>query len=161
MPVGIDTGCQVIPLEPWPEASIGDFQDSVDPNKIYWYKVAGIDFSGNESSLENTVPVSTFTFSTAHATPKWEISVVQNEMPCGLKISWLPEFNPKSIQGFAVFRATKKEGPFIQRGSILTTNSFIDTDVITNKKYYYRILLYDTESRASEPSYYEEGTIIR
>jgi hypothetical protein len=161
-PIGLDVGCQDIPLEPWPEASIGTFEDDVNEKRIYWYKVVGIDYSANESPLQNAVPVSTFTFSTAHPTPNWEITIVPIEAPCGLKISWLPDFNPRSISGFAVYRSTlKSEGPYFQLGSILKSNSFVDTNVIANKKYYYRILLYDTESRMSKLSDYKEGIVIR
>jgi len=86
-----EVGCASIPLVSNPYMSAGTFFDStVDRKHIYWYKVLGVDKSGNQSPPDSALAISTFTFASNRETPPRIISVTATENPCALTLHWAP-----------------------------------------------------------------------
>ena len=88
--------CDTIPLVTIESMSVGSFLDAkVLPKETYWYKVVGIDQSGNEAPVDKAAPMSTFTFTTATPPAPSVISVTgTTTAPIGLVVRWLPGLDP-------------------------------------------------------------------
>ncbi len=125
------------------------------PKEIYWYKVVGIDWSGNESKLDEAVPVSTFTYTTAQPRAPKIVEIARSESPCGLKIYWQPAFDAGTTTGFALFRKDSQAGAFHQIGSLILSDSYVDSTVVENQAYYYQVLMIDSDGNPSplSPAY--------
>ncbi|MFI5263569.1 MAG: hypothetical protein ACHQM6_03540, partial [Candidatus Kapaibacterium sp.] len=133
-------GCDSIPLSSNPYMSAGTFIDhKVERKKIYWYKVLGIDQSGNESPIDSAVEMSTFTFASNREKPPTLSSISPVEGPCALQLSWTPAYDSTSMMGFVVFRSTSSTGPYFQLENIVKDNSFSDNSVARGTTYWYRI----------------------
>jgi hypothetical protein len=154
--VGTIPSCTVVPAAPSPLASRGSYlDDTAAPHRIYWYRVAGVDWLGNESSGVNRLDLpasSTFTYtSNLPATPTILTQVPPTTSTCGLTVTWTPPFDPSAIQGYVVFRGTAN-GAFRQVSDILTTTSFTDATARRGIDYLYRIQAIDHTGTLSEPS---------
>src|SRR5205807_833920 len=105
-------GCDKIPLTIIESMSMGYFVDTnVNPKDFYWYKVVGIDQSGNEAPLAQAAPMSTFTFTTRQPSDPVITSVTATAAaPFALVVRWTPAFDPAQMRGFAVFRSDKFDG---------------------------------------------------
>jgi fibronectin type 3 domain-containing protein len=144
-------GCEVIPLELHEGMSEGAILDApVDPKTIYFYKVVGVDWNGNEAPLDEAIPVSTFTFTRKKAAAP-ALLVTPQQSPCGLALDWTPAFDPQEHLGFAVFRSEQAGGPFVQFSSdLLTGGQFLDRRVARGKTYYYRVALVARDGKISQ-----------
>jgi fibronectin type 3 domain-containing protein len=153
-------GCDVIPAHVNEDMSKGSFLDTgADPKKIYWYKVVGIDFDGNEGPLAKAVGVSTFTFSTAQPTTPSISAISPQPNPCALMISWNPVFDNAKHKGFAVFKSRSATGPYFQAVNLLKENSFADVKVVKGVEYWYRIALLDMKGVISQLSAPQSGKV--
>jgi hypothetical protein len=121
---------------------------SVVPKQIYWYKVVGIDQSGNEALLDKAVPVSTFDFTTAQA-PLPTITAVTGSgaAPFALTVRWNPAFDAAQHRGYAVFKSEQAAGLYRQVGTLLSASEF-RTQVVRGATYWYKIVLMDRISRS-------------
>lgn len=122
----------------------GSFEDrTTEPHRIYWYKVVGIDQAGNEGSLADAVPVSSFTFKAQQPAAPTGVTVTKVPAPVGLAVRWAPTFDAARHSGFAVFRATAAGGLFRQVESVVAGNELVDQQVVRGQSYWYRVLLVD------------------
>lgn len=150
----IDCGaCTKITLETRDDMSEGSIVDSsVDPKKIYWYKVVGIDQCGNEGKLDDAIPVSTFTYSTQlPASPVISSVTVASPTP-GLRVQWTPVYDPSQHAGFFVFRAENVAGPYLPISNRVAGNEYHDGKAIRGLTYWYQVLLISNREILSAPS---------
>jgi hypothetical protein len=133
--------CDGVPLVSNPYMSAGTFFDrTVERKHIYWYKVLGIDMSGNESPGDSALAISTFTFATNRETPPQIVSVAATDNPCALTLSWTPAYDTSAVKGFFVFRSTTAAGQYYQIEGIQRKNTFADPKVERNTAYFYRVV---------------------
>lgn len=100
---------------------------------IYYYRIAGLDFFGEETALSETatLPVGDLTPPPAPLNPGRRVSVLD------VTVTW--EIHPsEDLAGFHVYRSNKSEGPF----SRVTTNLLSDADtsfvdVVPQPGFYY------------------------
>ena len=155
LPVPPNVGCEDIPLETNEMLGTGSFLDEgapglpIDPKKIYWYRVLGVDQTGNISPVESAAPVSTYTFSTRRSTAP-AVTVTASSDPCGLLVSWNPAFNTETDVGFAVLRSPSENGAFRQIGSRVTSEGQIaDRHVLRGTTYWYKVVRLETNGKRS------------
>jgi len=145
--------CATIPQVTRDDMSTGSFLDTrVDPKRIYWYTVVGVDQVGNETPLAQAVPVSTFTFATAPPAEPTIGSVTAEHDPCGLMVRWTPPFDSTEHLGFLVYRSRTTGGPFLQVGSLVQGQEYFDTAVAKGVIYWYRVARLDLRGEVSKPS---------
>jgi fibronectin type 3 domain-containing protein len=143
--------CGVIPVAASEYMSHGTFLDkNLDPKEIYWYKVVGIDYDGNEGELKEAIPVSTFTFSSELANTPVIASINEEAEPCALVLTWAPAFDANKHIGFVVFRSRSKWDGYNQIADMVQENAFVDTQVAKGVEYWYRIALLDIDGTVSE-----------
>ena len=154
-------GCDKIPITTIDAMSMGFFIDAiVDPKTIYWYKVVGIDQSGNEAPLSKAVPVSTFTFTTSlPSTPAIASITGTSIAPFGLVVRWTPAFNAALLRGFAVFRSDRFDGLYRQIGTLITASEYQDNQVVRGVSYWYKVAQMDMAGQVSLPSAPVSGTL--
>lgn len=154
-------GCDKIPMVASNTLNIGSFVDyTALPRTIYWYKVVGIDWSGNEAPLAKAVPMSTFTYSTTLPQAPVIVSIVSTtSAPFGLVVSWSPPFNSSKMKGFAVFRSDQQNGLFRQVGTLVQANQYVDTLVVHGATYWYKLVEMDTSGQVSVPSASSSGAL--
>ncbi len=159
-PPGSVVGCNTIPLAVHEGMSAGSLNDKTAvPHQIYWYKVAGIDQAGNETPLDKAVPVSTFTFSTAQPSAPNITSITEIATPCGLQIDWQPTFDSSKSKGFVLFRGDSSGGLFHQLGAIIQVNTYLDSNVVASKEYWYRVIELDATGHPSPLSVPKMGKV--
>lgn len=153
--------CDTIPLITIDSMSMGFGVDETTNSKnIYWYKVLGVDQSGNESPIAAAVPMSTFTYATAKPDAPVITSVTATTAaPFELVVSWTPPFNPATIRGFAVFRRDSPGGLYRQVGTLLEKSEFHDDIVVKHATYWYQIVRMDRSGQISEPSAAASGSL--
>lgn len=152
---GTDPSCDEIPADPDPDAARGTFIDKeVTPHQIYWYRVAAVDWLGNESDsadIRQIPAVSTFTYTgDLPGTPTASTSPGRND--CAVLIRWNPPYKPTDMQGFLVFRGTSVTGPFRQVSPLVPANEFEDTTALPGQEYWYQLQLMDKTGNLSKPS---------
>jgi hypothetical protein len=134
-------GCDSIPLASNPYMSAGTWIDStVDRKHIYWYKVLGVDRSGNQSPPDSALAISTFTFASNRETPPQIVTVSPTDNPCALTLTWTPGYDTTKVKGFFVFRSTSPGGQYYQLEGLQRSNSFADPSVARNTSYFYRVV---------------------
>jgi chitodextrinase len=153
--------CDTIPLVTIDSMSMGAFTDKTTvAKKIYWYKVLGVDQSGNESPVAKAVPMSTFTYTSAPPTSPVITSITAStSAPFELVVSWTPAFDPASTIGFAVFRSDSQAGLYRQAGTVLKASEFHDNVVVKNATYWYKVVRLDLSGQVSQPSTAMSGTL--
>lgn len=153
--------CDIIPLVTIESMSVGSFLDTKAlPKETYWYKVVGIDQSGNEAPVDKAAPISTFTFTTATPPAPSVISVTGTTMaPIGLVVRWLPGFDPSKQRGFAIFRSDQVDGLYRQIGTLLDTAAYQDNYVVRGVTYWYRVLQMDRSGQVSALSPPASGSL--
>lgn len=136
--------CKQIALVPMEYMSSGVLEDkTVEPKIVYWYKVLGVDANGNESKVDDAVPVSTFTFST-NVPPAPAIGGVTVQSPtCALVVNWTPTYNASIHRGFVVFRSRSTTSQFLQVSDLIIGNQYVDAHVARNTEYWYKVLEID------------------
>jgi hypothetical protein len=154
-------GCDKIPITTIDSMSMGFAIDaSVRAKQIYWYKVVGIDYSGNEAPLAKAVPVSTFDFTTAQPGLPVIASITGSAAsPFAISVRWSPVFNAAEHRGFAVFKSDQIGGLYRQVGTLLTASEYQDTHVVRGGTYWYKIVLMDRTGQVSAPSSPVAGTL--
>jgi len=153
-------GCDSLPLQTRDDMSAGSFLDTqADPKRIYWYKVLGVDQSGNETAVEKAVPISTFTFSTKQPDTPTITSITENPSPCALVVRWSPTFDATKHLGFALFRSESTAGLYRQVGSLVAANEYVDTEVVRGVEYWYKVLQMDLEGKVSPLSPAKSGKV--
>jgi fibronectin type 3 domain-containing protein len=153
--------CDTIPLITIDSMSMGAFTDKTAlAKKIYWYKVLGVDQSGNESPVAKAVPMSTFTYTSAPtAAPVITSVMASTSAPFELVVSWTPGFDPASTQGFAIFRSYSQTFLYRQVGTLLKTSEFHDNVVVKNVTYWYKVVRLDLSGQVSQTSAAASGTL--
>jgi hypothetical protein len=149
--------CDDIPADPDPTAVFGSFMDKgLEPNQVYWYRVAAVDWLGNESERGNikAIPaISTFTYSKdLPGTPTVLPPTTAAPSGCGLVVRWTPFFDPAELLGFIVFRSTSPGGSSRQVSPVIEGNEFVDESAIRGMSYWYRVQSMDLTGKLSEPS---------
>lgn len=153
--------CDTIPLITIDSMSMGAFTDKkAVAKKIYWYKVLGVDQSGNESPVGKAVPMSTFTYTSAPpAAPVITSVTASTSAPFELVVSWTPAFDAAKARGFAIFRSDSQSGLYRQVGTLLKTSEFHDNVVVKNVTYWYKVVRLDVSGQISQPSNAVSGTL--
>ena len=153
--------CDTIPLVTIDSMSMGAFTDeTAAAKKIYWYKVLGVDQSGNESAVAKAAPMSTFTYAAAPpAGPVITAVTASNLAPFELVVSWTPSFDPAITGGFAVFRSESQAGVYRQIGTVVKASEFHDNIVVKGMTYWYKVVRLDISGQVSHPSAAASGTL--
>ncbi len=153
--------CDTIPLIAIDSMSMGAFTDpTAEAKKVYWYKVLGVDQSGNESPLKNAVPMSTFTYASLPPTAPVITAVSpSSSAPFELIVAWTPAFDSATTRGFAVFRSDSQTGLYRQIGTIVKASEFHDDQVVRNVVYWYKVVRLDVSGQVSQPSSAASGTL--
>jgi fibronectin type 3 domain-containing protein len=155
---GLKPSCRDIPAETNPKAVTGSYLDkNVEPHQVFWYRVAGVDWLGNESSagdISKIPAISTFTFSkNLPITPTISsVKLLLSSAGCGLTVYWNPAFDASKLKGFLVFRSAAAAGPFRQVSPPVKGNNFTDKSAIPGKTYWYRVQAMDTAGKLSQAS---------
>ena len=154
---GMHPSCDDIPADPDPTAVFGSFMDKgLEPNQVYWYRVAAVDWLGNESErgdIEAIPAISTFTYSKdLPGTPTVLPPTTAAPSGCGLVVRWTPFFDPAELLGFIVFRSTSLGGAYRQVSPVVEGNEFVDQSAIRGITYWYRVQSMDLTGKLSEPS---------
>jgi fibronectin type 3 domain-containing protein len=146
--------CDTIPLVAIDSMSMGAFTDpTAVAKRIYWYKVLGVDQSGNESPVANAVPMSTFTYKAAPpAAPVITSVTATSSAPFELVVTWTPAYDPATTRGFAVFRSDSQTSLYRQVGTIVKASEFHDPMVVKNVTYWYKVARLDLAGQVSQPS---------
>lgn len=133
--------CDRISVQATPWMSAGFFEDKkIEPKRTYWYKVVGIDYDGNECSLDSAAAISTFSFSSKVPAAPVITAITKIGDPCVVKLTWSPGFDAARHKGFIVYRSNSSAGPFIPVvTSPLTGNSFTDRNVVKGITYWYKV----------------------
>jgi hypothetical protein len=146
-------GCDSIPLVSNPYMSVGSWTDStVDRKRIFWYKVLGVDRSGNQSPPDSALAISTFTFASNRESPPRIVAVVPVETPCALMVLWTPGYDTSLVKGFFVFRSTAPGGEYYQLEGLQRAGKFVDASVARNTDYYYRVVALRRDGMLTNPS---------
>ncbi|MBK8920110.1 MAG: hypothetical protein IPM81_01140 [Saprospirales bacterium] len=149
-PLGFST-CDLIPVEATDAMSRGFLVNSgVEKHRVYWYKVVGIDYDGNEGPLDRAVAASTFTFKTRPGAAPLLETLTQQPDTCGIRLHWLPAFDISRHRGFVLYKSLDATGPFIQATSLLTANTFLDKQVVKGRKYWYKLAIVHRDGKMSE-----------
>lgn len=149
--------CEDIPADPDPVSVAMSFVDTtLDPNKIYWYRVSALDWLGNESSGNNILlipAVSTFTYSCGSAPQPIVTSPSESVVSgCARLIRWNPAYDATKLTGFIVFRSTKRDGAYRQISPVVKSNRFTDNSALQGIRYWYRVQAIDLNGKLSEAS---------
>jgi fibronectin type 3 domain-containing protein len=141
--------------------SVGFYIDTkVTAKDTYWYKVVGIDQSGNEAPLAKAAPISTFTFTTKTPPPPVVTSITgTTATPFALVVRWTPVFDAAQHRGFAVFRSDRFDGLYRQVGTLLDKAEYQDTHVVRGVTYWYRVLQMDRSGQVSTLSPPANGSL--
>jgi hypothetical protein len=154
-------GCGKMPAVAIDSMSIGSFTDKdASAKKIYWYKVVGIDQSGNEAPLAQAVPISTFTFTTAlPPAPVIGSAAGSSTAPVAITVRWGPAFDSNVHRGFAVFRSDEVDGLYRQLGTLLQVSEYQDLNVVRGVTYWYKVVAMDLTGQVSLPSVPASGSL--
>ena len=148
--------CDDHALIPFRQLGEGTYTDtSVLPKVIYWYKVLGVDQSGNISDVNDTnaAPVSTFTFTTIGPALPTNVSATPSASPCQVSVAWSPTFDPSLHSGFVVLRSSAVGGPFLPIGSLVANaNQYTDSAVQHGSSYWYEVVAIDRRGVPSDAS---------
>jgi hypothetical protein len=153
---GLKPSCADVPAVPDPLAARGSYLDgTAEPHHVYWYRVSGLDWLGNESEaaqLANIPASSTFAYtSDLPPTPSVSTPATPTAAGCGLVVSWTPAYDPTRLAGFVVFRSTVG-GSFRQVSGILKENAFTDASARRGVDYLYCVQSIDLIGLLSQPS---------
>jgi hypothetical protein len=152
-------GCDSIPLASNPYMSAGSWTDSTaDRKHIYWYKVLGVDRSGNQSRPDSALAISTFTFASNREAPPKIMAVLPGENPCALTLLWTPGYDSTKVKGFFVFRSTTPDGEYFQLEGLQKSGKFVDRSVARNTAYYYRVVALRRDGLLTNLSEPKSGT---
>jgi hypothetical protein len=141
--------------------SVGFFIDTkVNAKETYWYKVVGIDQSGNEAPLAQAAAISTFTF-TRKTPPPPVVTLIAGttSAPVALVVQWTPPFDATQQRGFAVFRSDRVDGLYRQIGTLLDKAEYRDVNVVRGVTYWYRVLQMDRSGQVSALSPPASGSV--
>lgn len=153
---GLMPSCADVPAVPDPLAAKGAYLDpTAEPHKVYWYRVSALDWLGNESSGSQLLDIpasSTFAYtSDLPVTPAVASPLPPPPAGCGLEVRWTPVYDPSTVQGFVVFRASAG-GAFRQVSGIVQGNSFADASARRGVDYLYCVQSMDHVGLLSQPS---------
>jgi hypothetical protein len=133
--------------------SQGFLEDKVEPKKTYWYRVVAIDYDGNEGPLDQSAPISTFTFNRQQAAAPVLDGLATQSDPCGVLLQWSPLYDATQHEGFLVYRSTSAGGAFTPISvSLIRGNTFEDRQVASGKTYWYRLAVMMKNGRLSHLS---------
>ena len=154
--VGTVPSCAAVPAVSNPLTARGAYLDeTAEPHRVYWYRVAALDWLGNESAGTNLLDIpasSTFTYtSDLPPTPAMLPQTPPAGAACGLDIAWGPPFDAAAIQGYVVFRGAPHQ-PYRQVSGILAATTFTDVTARRGVDYFYRVQAIDHAGTLSEPS---------
>jgi hypothetical protein len=153
---GLVPSCSAVPAVADPLAARGTFLDpDAEPHQIYWYRIAALDWLGNESEGADLTAIpadSTFTFtSDLPVTPTVLPPLPSPADDCGLEVAWYPLYDPSDVHGFVVFRAAASQ-PYRQVSGILSANTFSDATARRGVDYSYQVQSIGLDGILSEPS---------
>jgi hypothetical protein len=143
--------CDKISVQATPWMSQGFFEDkNIQPKATYWYKVVGIDYDGNETSLKKAAAISTFSF-TRKAPDAPEITDISiHADTCAVILKWTPSYDASLHAGFIVYRSSSAAGPFIPVVvSPVKSDWYTDPKVVKGQTYWYAIALLMQNGRLS------------
>jgi len=142
--------CDVIPLVAHDGMNAGFFYDKdVEAKVIYYYKILAVDQNGNESSLDESIPYSSFTYKISGPQQPVISSVISLSDSCGLSINWTPVFDASTHLGYIVFRSSSQDGVFRQISPMLKDSEYNDKSVNEGVFYWYKVQSLDLDGRPS------------
>ncbi len=141
--------CESIPpVSKWQDTTWRFIDTSgAKPETVYWYRVRGVDYLGNEGAA--SVAIATFTYT--RGLPPVPTALKVDAVGGLAQLSWEPKFDSAWL-GFVVFRSHRSTQGYIQVSPLLRTNTFNDHGVVSKETYYYRIQCYARDGNRSEPS---------
>ncbi len=153
--------CDRISVQATPWMSQGFFTDKkIEPKKTYWYRVVGIDYDGNETKLEKSAAISTFSFSSRIPDAPVLNNPVIESSPCGVKLTWAPAYDAAKHRGFVVYRSNSAYGNFVPIVTApLAYNNFTDTNVAKGQTWHYRVAVLLLNGKLSAASTVKSVTL--
>ena len=117
--------------------------------QTYHFKVKAEDDAGYLSPFSNRAEVTIETDAVAPATPTG-LSAVGGILM--VTLSWTPNGEP-DIAGYNVFRSDSSQGNYKKLNTnLVKTNGYVDTAVVAERTYYYKVNAVDTSGNGSENS---------
>ncbi|MFN3693973.1 MAG: fibronectin type III domain-containing protein [Ignavibacterium sp.] len=127
----------------------------LDYDSVYYYYLTAVDFAGNESVRTNIIDVQPLNIS-APLPPSRLLVQGTNNPAQGLleiKLSWLPP-NVSDLRNYRIYRGNDSNFIPDQLSLIDTTtvSSYLDRLVVSNQRYYYKIVAVDKGGKTSFPT---------
>ena len=162
LPVQHETpiSCDLIPLGAMVEGAFTEFtQDSILDRRTQWYKVTVVDRNGNESSVDSTTDVGTFTYGRT-IQPDLFIRDIQVSADGGhLLIYPAHTHTPKVIKNYALYRSDSENGLYQQIGATVMTNVPSDRSARRGRRYWYKFMVTFEDGTYSNLSPAKEGML--
>jgi len=87
------------------------------------------------------------------------LNLTANPLGRAIEVTWTPVVNP-ALTGYRLYRALTPTGPFTAIATVAApTTRFVDSAVLTNTRYYYRVVAYGTNVADSAPSNVDDAII--
>ena len=134
--------CDVIPLGtigPYMQCSYVD-EDVID-RTVYYYKVTTVDRNGNQSPLDSTGDIATFTYGRRVQSVLRINSVLPSTNGGNLEIDVDVQQQLKPVIGFALYRSTTEDGEYLQVGQTETFEPLPDYSARRGRPYWYRVMV--------------------
>lgn len=166
-PVPVSVTCDDIPVKVDSvlarKAHILSFEDkTVDPEKIYWYRVRAFDYNNNRS--KPSPPVSTYTYEIVILSKPVNVKVNLKKQinGCSVNLTWGPDISkyPKTFIGFAVYRSFSKDSGYRQISSLIKDTQFKDTAIAPGMTCWYKVQAFDSNGDRSPVSNAVNVTIV-
>jgi fibronectin type 3 domain-containing protein len=137
------------------KAHLLSFTDkTVDPEKIYWYRVIAFDYNKNPS--KPSPPVSTYTFEIKKLAKPVQLKANLNKVRhgCSVSLTWNQGStrSPDNFLGYVVFRSFKKDKGYRQLTSPVKETKFEDTAVAPGMTCWYKVQAFDSNGDRSPVS---------
>lgn len=138
--------------------SVAFTDDSVVPYVPYWYKVTAVDRGGNESALTNSANQGTLTYGRKDLDSAI-VTVEPDETGNRMVISVSCNAPSETIDSYAVFRASSRDGQYRQLGVESYTPTFVDRSVLRGASYWYKAIVFFKDNRYTNLSSPAEGVL--
>ncbi len=130
-----------------PAGQLTAYDDTVAPDQIYSYRVRGF----IEPSIPGKFSAPVTADTTDRFPPEPSAHLSGAVQPSGIHLNWRPVSDP-DLAGYRVYRKSGEDRDFVllNPGSLIRTNTFIDTTVLPGSSYSYRITSVDGFAAANE-----------
>ena len=124
-------------------------------DSVYYYYLTAVDFAGNESVRTNIIDVQPLNVSAPLPPSRLQVQGINNPSQglLEIKLSWLPP-NVSDLRSYYIYRGS--DSTFIPDQLSLIDSaivaSYTDRLVVSNQRYYYKIIAVDKGGKVSFPT---------